>query len=444
MAGIVSIISAYNVNTKKISDKLIFEVGQIFPAKIIKSNDSNKEVILQLANGWQIPAKFEKPLNFIPEGLMKFQVENFKDGKLQVKITDNKKKENIKENYIKEFIFDDKENINKEDYEILNKMIKHNMPITNENISKIKSIIDFKNKIENDNKKEELFIEKYIKSKNIDLSSENGKYIKKIIKGFLKEFKNLNTDDIFTMIENNIDLNEDNIKSFLKLSKEDNTIYKELKNLNLKYEESYIYNKNDFLNNKLKNLSEIKYKELDFLVKEQIKNKTEEMKNAIQNIIKDIESYNNDKFNKISDIVKEYINDFKVFNSISSQYYYLNVPINLNKYEYNCKLLIKDDRKSGKKIDSQNVNIAVSVKTSYIGIVDAYIKVRENNMHIDIKCGEKWIHILDSRKDKLLENLSNISYNVSLNFDKRNTEVNISNFSDIFNDNYLEGINIIV
>ena len=69
------------------------------------------------------------------------------------------------------------------------------------------------------------------------------------------------------------------------------------------------------------------------------------------------------------------LNDVKLFNSISQQYYYLDLPINVKDNEYQFKLIIKDDRKKGKKIDSTNVKIATSIKTINMGTVDAYIKI---------------------------------------------------------------------
>lgn len=541
MAGISNIIGAYNINPKRVSSKLSFEVGQVFAAKIISSNELNKELILRLIDGWQFPAKLMKPLDFVPEGLIKFQVEGSKDGKLQIKIVSNKKEEDVEKNSIEEFVLENNADVSKKDYEVLEKMIRHNMPLTKENISKIKTILDFKNKIEQDGREEDKFIEKYIKSKGIDVQSDQGKDIEKVLKGFFKELKNISIDDIFTMLENNIELSEDNIKSFLKLSKEDNTIYKELKSITEKLKHTFIHKnteniyseilenetvfkesiaaskketpsvikvieeslKNDeltkeeikvfeslkrllsetdegiktkeynvlkdtikdeqdslsealglqtgevnieeklrILEQKLKNSIKSQNQDIETEVKKQLKNKTEEMKSIIQDIIEKISSTKAEAFDKVFETLKEYINNFKVFNSMSSQYYYLDVPVNLNKDEYKCKLLIKDDRKSGKKIDSRNVSLVVSVKTVNIGIVDAYVKVREKNLYIDIKCEEAWVNTLTLGKNKLLEELSGYNYNVYINVNKKEFEANLTNCSEFFGDNSLGSINI--
>ena len=59
-----------------------------------------------------------------------------------------------------------------------------------------------------------------------------------------------------------------------------------------------------------------------------------------------------------------------MFNTISNEYYYLDVPINREMTEYPCKLIIKDNRKDGKKIDRTDVKIVVTVKTVNLGVVD--------------------------------------------------------------------------
>eukprot|EP00831_Metopus_contortus_P056339 TRINITY_DN48136_c0_g1_i1.p3 TRINITY_DN48136_c0_g1~~TRINITY_DN48136_c0_g1_i1.p3 ORF type:complete len:125 (-),score=25.33 TRINITY_DN48136_c0_g1_i1:135-479(-) len=88
--------------------------------------------------------------------------------------------------------------------------------------------------------------------------------------------------------------------------------------------------------------------------------------NNVVDIVKNIINHselNEDVYNKFSNLIKENINDIKIYNTISNEYYYLNVPIQTNSQEYPCKLIIKDNRKNGKKIDSTNAKMVVSIKT---------------------------------------------------------------------------------
>ena len=60
---------------------------------------------------------------------------------------------------------------------------------------------------------------KYMESKNISPDSNEGNKVKDTLKGFFSELKNISEDDIVTLFENNIDLTEENIKSFNNIFK---------------------------------------------------------------------------------------------------------------------------------------------------------------------------------------------------------------------------------
>ena len=65
-------------------------------------------------------------------------------------------------------------------------MIKHDMPLTKDNIIDIKNLVDFKEKISLNANKEDIFITKYLNSRNIDLNSEKANEITKILKNFFE------------------------------------------------------------------------------------------------------------------------------------------------------------------------------------------------------------------------------------------------------------------
>jgi septum formation topological specificity factor MinE len=136
------------------------------------------------------------------------------------------------------------------------------------------------------------------------------------------------------------------------------------------------------------------------------------------------------------------MNDFKMFNSISNQYYYLDVPVSLKDKEYPCKLIIKDDRKKGKKIDSTNVKFVASVRTLNMGVVDAYIKVSNSNINIDIKSEEAWVKVIDIGKRKLEKTLSNMGFIINVKVDKKEKEADLVKCRDFFEDNEFTRINL--
>jgi hypothetical protein len=518
MAGINNIIGAYNINPKRVSSKLSFEIGQVFAAKIVSANEMNKELILKLLDGWQFAAKLEMPLDYIPEGLAKFQVEGFKDGKLQLKLVNNKEeKQELNKSSLEDLLSESNIDVDKEDYNLLKKMIKHDMPLTKENISKVKTLVDFREKLFKNQDEADAFIFKYLSSKQVDINSPRGKEISSSLKGFFKELTNISEDELLTMLENDIDVSEDNIKSFVKIFRGESSIYKEVKSVSEKLnqlsnsdnafgmrdetisdsgksagskssidsiigqellkstittEEKAMYKDlgklmasdgsttfeeksaeevvKDIPHKDIETEQSISKDKLDLSknkntieaqVKEQLSNKTEELKGIIKSLLNEDNKPDSETLSKVLSTIKENVNDFKVFNSVSNQYYYMDVPVNVNQGDYECKLLIKDDRKSGKKIDSKNVSMVVSVKTVKIGVVDAYIKVREKNMNVDIKCEEDWVKILTAGKDIILKDLSKLGYNVHFGVEKKEVEPNLSNCREFFEDGGLGSIN---
>lgn len=549
MAGIWNINSTYNVNTKRMFSKLSFEVGQNFAARIMNLDKLTGEVLLKLLDGWQFSAKIQKGVDILPQSLMRFQVEGFEDGKLQLKILNpDNKKNNTEEDSI-DFLLKSKSiNVDKEDYPLLNKMIKHEMPLTKENISNMKTIVDFMDKIKQNPEEENAFIGKYMQSKNVLPDSLKGQDIKGTLKSFFNELKNLSEDQILIFAENNIDLTENNIKSFNDMFKKPGNLYKEIKNIeqqvlkdniqkqpdgNVKSEKIYINaqqgkqivedssenvtykQSNNYINttenqgkninsdksindnksvtnsnvkneegnlennntavkmeNKVKEQStdEIKNtitnKEIETgetiekeiknyvsknnindkekivdniakAIKEQINEKTQEMKNIIERVLEKSSDTKLEAFSNIAQVLDKNMNDFKIFNTMSNSYYYMDLPLNVDNSEYQCKLMIKDERKKGKKIDSTNVKIAASVNTNNMGVVDAYIKVNNYNMDINIKCDGPWIKLLDNGKDRIFNGLMDIGYNLNIYVNERKQEVNIVNCREFFQDDNL-------
>lgn len=524
MAGIQNVDNAYNVSSGRSHKKLSFDIGERFLARIINIDGETNEAILKLLDGWQFSAQIKEPIDFTPDGLVKFVVEGYDKGKILLQLI-GEEKEKSKQSLI-DVLEEQGVNVKKEDYNILKKMIKYNMPLTKENISKMKTLIEFQSKINESSNEEEQFIERYLNNKNINVNSEEGQKIKNILRGFFKEFKKLKVDEIFTLVENEIELTEENIKSFNNINKGSMIIYeeilegsntlnelenhitskeietKDINNGNNTLNSNNISNKNNVYNSKVykndnsaidgkeilrrllgsegekenlnenkdaklkldtssvenkideqyknqevqldkKLLDKIKNKPMETAenIKEQIENKTNEMKQIIKQVLSENLQKDSSIVGKVFHTLQGKMNDFKIFNSLSNQYYYLDVPININEQQYPCKLIIKDDRKNGKKIDSTNVKFAVCVKTINMGVIDAYIKVMNSNINIDIKCEDKWIKLLEKYKNKIVNKLNEIGYIVGVKVDKRQSEVNLVECNDFFEDSDFARIN---
>jgi enoyl reductase-like protein len=178
-------------------------------------------------------------------------------------------------------------------------------------------------------------------------------------------------------------------------------------------------------------------------IKEQINLKTHEMKDTINKVMQntDDKSSNNTVNSDAINILNNNMNDFRIFNTISNSYYYMDLPFQFNNNNYGFKFIIKDDRKRGRKIDSTNVKIAASISTKNLGIVDAYLTVKDKNMDINIKSEKKFINFLKVYGEKILESLSDLGYNIDIDFDEKIEEMNISTCRDFFQDSEIGTIN---
>lgn len=620
MPAIWNVNSSYNVNNKKYSSKLTFEVGEKFSGRIISKGEGN-EVTVKLADGWQFSATIDGNIESEENIPLQLQVEGYEEGKLKLKII---KKEvwtnNSSNDSLSEVI--DKEGLGKVDVDILKKMVKYNMPLTRENITFVKSLLQFNTKINIDNSEIDNFILKYIDSKGISGESEQGKQIINTLKEFFINFKNMKPEEILFFLENNIKLTSENIESFKKLFSSNGSTVKEffdnIRNdfsgigVEMKELEDNILNSKigeNHLDNSLKNFSEeinkdkLGYNSLasklydsndmskakvsmlavlksmtggdDNLLRDLIKDiligkkeqfTTNEYNTALAkinnlsdeefiNIVKDILGKNrelkeiskdtvnivlrslfgkdievgeaelrkiqdvieykfqkfelnnelgkedklignnianniittleqeviieenkkivsanelikndiNKKIDGIKDIIKELliaskgegegankviqllknnISEFKMFNTISNEYYYLDVPINREMSEYPCKLIIKDNRKDGKKIDKTDVKIVVTVKTINLGVVDGFLSVKDKSLDVELKCDKNYMKVLELSKSKLSNDLQKLGFNINIKVSMKEEEISLASCREFFNDKAMNGIDM--
>lgn len=620
MPAIWNVNNSYNVNNKKYSSKLTFEVGEKFSGRIISKGEGN-EVTVKLADGWQFSATIDGNIESEENIPLQLQVEGYEEGKLKLKII---KKEvgtnNSSNDSLSEVI--DKEGLGKVDVDILKKMVKYNMPLTRENITFVKSLLQFNTKINIDNSEIDNFILKYIDSKGISGESEQGKQIINTLKEFFINFKNMKPEEILFFLENNIKLTSENIESFKKLFSSNGSTVKEffdnIRNdfagigVEMKEFEDNISNSKigeNHLDNSLKNFSEeinkdkLGYNSLasklydsndmskakvsmlavlksmtggdDNLLRDLIKDiligkkeqfttneyntvlakinnlSDEEFINIVKYVLeknrevkeisketvnivlrsllgKDIEvgeaelrkiqdvieykfqkfELNNElgkedklignniankiittleqeviieekkkivsanelikndinkKIEGIKDIIKELliaskgdgegadkviqllknnISEFKLFNTISNEYYYLDVPINREMSEYPCKLIIKDNRKDGKKLDKTDVKIVVTVKTVNLGVVDGFLSIKDKSLDVELKCDKNYMKVLELSKSKLSNDLQKLEFNINIKVSMKEEDITLASCREFFNNKAMNGIDI--
>lgn len=250
MPGVFNVGNSYNTNNKRISSKLTFDSGEKFSGKIIKKDDKN-EVTIKLIDGWEFSAQIDGDIEGLENGLQRFQVEGFVDGKLKLKVI----AKNIKGDELAQGEFNDiisSSGLSKEDVVLLKSMLKFDIPLTKENIREIKGLIQFLDKIQANPKEIDEFISKYLMGKGISQNSEEGIKINNVLKEFLGEFKTLSYEDILLFIENDMEFNKENIKGYNNLFKGKENLIKVLDNISNSIPELNDFSKKNMLENNLK------------------------------------------------------------------------------------------------------------------------------------------------------------------------------------------------
>ena len=611
-----------------------FNQGDTLKGRVIKEDSQSNKVTIKLTNGMEIEAELQGEVD-LKGGLLNFEVAELKDNMLFLKLTANNT-EIINEEIAKESIdeimnFILKEGLKKEDYNMLKAMVKYNIPLTRENITTVKSIMEFSDKMNNNPVEIKNFINSYLNSRDIAANSKEGVYVSQKLYEFFEAFSKTNLQEVLLFLESGIEFTKENLESFNKLFNnenamekvinevneklgnaiaiEDNTLNREIleKTLNQEYSKDVIEYKNnsnndindmkevkdiknindikdiknindikdikDIKDNSINNISilsksstgktiqatlikesskdniindgaksdffmeddvkeiikvlknenksmvnenkselninkevlresilkhtgkevrlndaeaklleviinkdEIKDKEINFIknlfnsvesrqkgeekelksndIRENIFNiskdlskniteKSEGVKEVIRNIISNLKE-SDENSSQILNIMKNSINDLKLFNKINDQYYCLDVPINFKENEYPCKLIIKDDRKEGKSIDSSNFKVAISVKTVKLGTVDALLNVKNRNIDLQLKCDKSVMNLFVISKEKLKEIVESSGFSTKIEIVERTEELQLSSCREFFNDNNIAAVDITV
>ena len=600
------------IRTQKIGFKgnYDFKQGDTLKGIVVKHDAESNEVTIKLTNGMEIEAEIQGDVE-LKGGILKFEVTEFKDNTLFLKLSDNKadviQGEASKKitDEIMNFII--KEGLKKEDYNMLKAMVKYNIPLTRENITTVKSVLEFSGKMNNNPEKIKSFINTYLNSRDIVVNSREGLQVAQKLYEFFKAFSKADLQEVLLFLENNIEFTKENLDSFNKLFNNENTMEKvidavneeigkaiaieeellsentveqSLKQITLKNgdeytgkgkgtevgktimatlvkesskshsindnivkdiiknhsitdddakeiiklmkndsnyvmsketlkdddakeiiklmrnDSNYVMSKKTLKENILKhtgrevvlndveaksleaiiNKEVIKDKDINFIkslfnnieskqisvakelesndIRENIFNisknlaknvteKSEGAKEVIRNIISSLKESNGNS-TQILNIMKSSINDLKLFNKINDQYYCLDIPVNFKENEYPCKLIIKEDRKNGKVIDSTNFKVAVSVKTVKLGTVDALLDVKNRNIDIQLKCDKNVMNLFVISKDKLKDIVESSGFSTKIEVVERTEKLQLLSCREFFNDNNIAVVDITV
>ena len=214
-----------------------FNQGDTLKGRVIKEDSQSNKVTIKLTNGMEIEAELQGEVD-LKGGLLNFEVAELKDNMLFLKLTANNT-EVINEEIAKESIdeimnFILKEGLKKEDYNMLKAMVKYNIPLTRENITTVKSIMEFSDKMNNNPVEIKNFINSYLNSRDIAANSKEGVYVSQKLYEFFEAFSKTNLQEVLLFLENDIEFTKENLESFNKLFNNENAMEKVINEVNEK------------------------------------------------------------------------------------------------------------------------------------------------------------------------------------------------------------------
>lgn len=398
--------ASYGINSKDISSQIKIDNGEIIRGKITKFDKESGDAVLKLADGVEISAKIQGTLGNISDNIVKLKVTDISDNQIKLKLIVEDKIVNTGKIIVN-------------DNSRLIKILNHNIPLTKENIDFVDSLQNVSKNIENVQDLD-TFLKNILSAKGVDPGSDNGINIFNQLKGFTSEFKELSLDDILNLIENDIDFTSENIKSYNRIFKEPSVVLKDIEILRKYFgaEQEKVLGSTE--------------------IKDKIKEAISIIYNKTKSLMKLTETFNENSIN----IFSKNLNDFKVYNSISNNYYYIDSPLKYKEGDYQFKLIIKDDRKNGQIIDKDNVSIAASIKTKNLGTVDIFLRIKNSNMDININLEKKFVSLIKSFSPMLQKNLNQMKYTVNVSIEEKKAELNLTAYNEFFNDKEFYSLNI--
>jgi len=176
------------------------------------------------------------------------------------------------------------------------------------------------------------------------------------------------------------------------------------------------------------------------MVKDELKEKISLIKTNLMEMIK-LAQKDPATFNNVVQNLDTKFQEFKMFNTINNNYYFLNIPMDMKDKEYDCKLIIKDERGKGKKLDTENIKIAASVATVNMEKIDAYLTVNKNAATIEIESEAAYVKILEKFKGNLVKDLVDSKYMFNIFIKEKKHDFSFSNCRSFFEDNDFTTIN---
>ena len=213
------------INRKTIS-KVSLNLGESFRGELI--NLEGEEALILLPGGYKLRARIVGNLKEAYLSKFLFQLEDFKDGKVFLKIIREETTEEFKGDLKNKFF---KEGIEPEDEDMASLLLRHNIPLSKSNLSFVKSVFFLWGEGLKNEEYIDKLIDKYIKLKGGSFEPLREGEAKLKLKEAFKEISTLTEEDIIIFLENDIALSKENINGYKKLMDSTGILFDALKTL---------------------------------------------------------------------------------------------------------------------------------------------------------------------------------------------------------------------
>lgn len=353
MSDIRNISGLRHLEKKRLHKKISFSEGEIIRAKV-KNSDGSRNIQLRTVDGWEFEGELDKSIDAdLNEKFLRFVVKGFKNGKLQLSIAEGisgegEGKSSIEAALEKLGVKGDPKTLN-----ILKLMIKLKMPLNKENLSTIKSLLEFQRGITENTEGKEKFAEKFLELRGLNNQGERTENLKGELSKAFTALSKLDSKTILFMMKNKISFTSENIEAFKSFATSKESIYDIVKEM------SKFMDKNKLIENEI-DLS--KYLQAN---EKTIEQNVDANKNVIQNAVNNYSAKDSSKMDFIEKMISDILSDvdgedFKKLKEIHEEINYKDIEKSSEKAQQAEKKLgemeLDFTDKSTSKAVKENIN----------------------------------------------------------------------------------------
>lgn len=382
--------------------------SNLFKGNIIKGNIlslENGKGVIKLYDGTIIPAIFISENKLELNKGIKFKITDFDEENIILSaLSDNDEKtfEGSIDQIVKRLNLPSKQGRN-----IIESLIKFNLPASDDNILSIYKNISF---IDSVNQMSDEDILSFLANHcSINAGKDSKEFL--IAKNYFRSLSNIDTDFLCFLMENDIIENPENILKTQKYIKDGFFLNKLMdtieKMFSLKVEKSKIFSLKQLVEIVSKNPEKLEKQTSEFII---------------------------DTMDKI-DIFKKVVNNYNIysFNTFWKENIFKN------------SVVIKRKYKNSKYINPDDVKLFIAIETPKLGLVESYVYKKNSDMLINFKVNEKHLSIFKSHTQLLKKSLESKGINLlNISIEALEDKNDIIGLSSFFNDNFLKELDVLV